>query len=120
MEANFSASTLYMYMTCKFTQFSFLKIINKDKISWIADDRNLLVKSIQEKKKNRPWRWVNSQFWGGAGAPPPGPVARWFLPSVRCIPPTALSAPLPASQAPSSWHLLYDNFTLSFSIQRFL
>lgn len=51
MEANFSASTLYMYMTCKFTQFTFLKIINKDKISWIADDRNLLVKNIQEKKK---------------------------------------------------------------------
>lgn len=51
MEANFSASTLYMYMTYKFTQFTFLKIINKDKISWIADDRNLMVKSIQEKKK---------------------------------------------------------------------
>lgn len=48
-----SASTLYMYMTFKFTQFSFLKIINKDKISWLAGERNLLVKGIQEKKEKK-------------------------------------------------------------------
>lgn len=46
-----SASTLYM--TFKFTKFTFLKIVNKDKISWLAGERNLLVKNIQEKKKKK-------------------------------------------------------------------